>query len=104
MQPVELYIKCGLRGRIREPVGTHGMSVMFETFNINCTIDHLAASSFREETGFILPSHERTYVFHDSHHDKLFSYWGIFMIHYSILEWRQVEFSPTSMIFVFLDE
>jgi hypothetical protein len=25
LQPVELYTKRGLRGRIKEPVGTHGM-------------------------------------------------------------------------------
>lgn len=27
LQPVEVWTKCGRRGRIREPVGTHGMSI-----------------------------------------------------------------------------
>lgn len=26
LQPVEVWSKCGRRGRIKEPVGTHGMS------------------------------------------------------------------------------
>lgn len=25
LQPVEVWTKCGRRGRIKEPVGTHGM-------------------------------------------------------------------------------
>jgi pre-rRNA-processing protein TSR1 len=25
LQPVEVYTKCGHHGRIKEPVGTHGM-------------------------------------------------------------------------------
>lgn len=49
MQPVELYTKRGLRGRIKEPVGTHGMLVMLETFTIDFTINILTASYFREK-------------------------------------------------------
>lgn len=44
MQPVELYTKRGLRGRIKEPVGTHGMLLMLETFTINLTISTLTVN------------------------------------------------------------
>lgn len=27
LQPIEVWSKCGRRGRIREPVGTHGKSI-----------------------------------------------------------------------------
>jgi len=45
LQPVELYTKRGLRGRIKEPVGTHGMLAMLEIFTINLiTISILAVN------------------------------------------------------------
>lgn len=32
VQPVEVWTKCGHRGRIKEPVGTHGMSFRTRKF------------------------------------------------------------------------
>lgn len=35
-QPIEVWTKCGRRGRIKEPVGTHGMAIyQYICFRIN---------------------------------------------------------------------
>lgn len=34
MQPVEIWTKCGRRGRIKEPVGTHGTYIVFSATHI----------------------------------------------------------------------